>query len=393
MHAIKAGPWRAAVVALPVAGLGAALLLWSWRAGVGWFERHMLISYCASTPAELRFVSIARASAAIGGAVALLVFAPLLARWGSRRTLGQIAVRLVGVLAALAASLPAVELLLRRQESAARKKLEALIPIMPKLRNDPMVGWALEPSQTREVTIAGRTLTYAVNADGYRTRAATDVPDLSKPTILVSGESFGFGHGIGFDETIGAVLERQTGIQVVNLSVVGYGSDQAYLRLMDQLPRFAHPVAVVVPFLPVQIGRNGKVDRPHLVLRQGDALAPEPTQDRLRLTRLWTDEPYHGDEPLETTRAILRATAAAAHARGARPLFVVIKTRDCASSQELSTPWTVDELFDREQLPYVRMETEPDESISPEDSHPGPVVARRIADAVSEALKLRERAP
>ena len=47
-----------------------------------------------------------------------------------------------------------------------------------------------------------------------------------------------------------------TGIQSANLAVHGFGSDQAYLRLAIELPRFRQPVAVVSLFMTALFGRN-----------------------------------------------------------------------------------------------------------------------------------------
>src|SRR5258708_39719723 len=81
--------------------------------------------------------------------------------------------------------------------------------------------------------------------------------------------------------------------QVVNVADGGYGSDQAHLRAVDALPRFAHPVAVVSTVLPVQLLRNLRDDRPHLVER-GGALVIEPaSRSPFRLRQIFADEIHY----------------------------------------------------------------------------------------------------
>ena len=52
----------------------------------------------------------------------------------------------------------------------------------------------------------------------------------------------------------------------MNVAANAYGSDQAYLRLIDAMPRFRRLVAIVTLFVPVQLSRNLHDDRPRLVL-------------------------------------------------------------------------------------------------------------------------------
>src|SRR5258708_39095470 len=102
--------------------------------------------------------------------------------------------------------------------------------------------------------------------------------------------------------------------QVVNVADGGYGSDQAHLRAVDALPRFAHPVAVVSTVLPEQLLRNLRDDRPHLVER-GGALVIEPaSRSPFRLRQIFVDEIHYLREAqlqqrLTLTRSILHATA------------------------------------------------------------------------------------
>ena len=53
-------------------------------------------------------------------------------------------------------------------------------------------------------------------------------------------------------------------MQSANLSVFGYADDQTAMRLAAELPRFAHPAAVVILFSPGLFFRDLDDDRPHL---------------------------------------------------------------------------------------------------------------------------------
>jgi hypothetical protein len=74
---------------------------------------------------------------------------------------------------------------------------------------------------------------------------------------------------------VGATL----GIQSANLAVHGYSTDQSYMRLETELPRFKRPVAVVTLFMTALFGRNLDRDRPSL----GPGLAWRPARPRARL--------------------------------------------------------------------------------------------------------------
>ena len=57
------------------------------------------------------------------------------------------------------------------------------------------------------------------------------------------------GEGLTWDESIAAQIGAALGIQSANIAVHGYSTDQAYLRLENELPRFRRPIAVVSLFM------------------------------------------------------------------------------------------------------------------------------------------------
>jgi hypothetical protein len=336
------------------AALGVACLTWAWRAGVPWFERHVLPTYCATRTAHLHAIVAARVVGVVLGAVLILVVAP--------RAMRARALPTASIVAAIAASLLVTEITVRWLEARAERGHEAFRLDVPRLVHDPRLGWRYAPGQLFAATDGRRGFTYAIDRDGNRAATVEHAADPSRPSIVMVGESIGFGHRVPWDETVAARLERDLGEQVVNLSVHGYDARQEWLRLREELGRLKDPRLVLFFFVPQQIGRW----RMHGTLRTLD---------------LFTDEPYHDDTELERTRAILGLAAAEARAHGAHVLFVVTNTvPGCLEA----TPWVLDELFVKEHLPFVYVRT--DAPVMPRDDHPSAEGLRRLADAIEHAM-------
>src|SRR5262249_44174818 len=145
-----------------------------------------------------------------------------------------------------------------------------------------------------------------------------------RPTLVFAGESVMFGEGLVWDETIPAQVGAMLGIQSANLAVHGYSTDQIYLRLARELPRFRQPVAVVSIFMTELFGRNLDDDRPYL----GPGLEWKPAQKASRLVALaGLLVPYRRDTTVEqgvrVTREAFRAIVPLARRAGATPLVVV----------------------------------------------------------------------
>jgi lysophospholipase L1-like esterase len=114
---------------------------------------------------------------------------------------------------------------------------------------DPLLGWRNIPNW--KATTRGRPLT--INSKGLR---GPEQP-YEKPTgtarILVLGDSFTWGYGVGDDEVFARVLEKQlphdpVRWEVLNAGVSGYGTDQEYLYLINEGFKYA-PDIVVLAFL------------------------------------------------------------------------------------------------------------------------------------------------
>ena len=253
----------------------------------------------------------------------------------------------------------------------------------PRRLPDSRLGWTFVPSRSGHKTIGGRDITYTFDAHGYRVRSLDEPVDLERPSILFAGESVMVGEGLTWDESIAAQVGAALGIQSANIAVHGYSTDQAYLRLENELPRFRRPVAVVSLFMTGLFGRNLDHDRPHL----DPGLVWRPAFPRARLRALaQVFVPYRTnasiDNGLRVTREVLRATAALAAARGATPIILVPQFgHDDQRDQALRRS-----IFDGTGLSYVFVEIDPAWRI-PWDRHPDARAARTIAAAVIDRLR------
>lgn len=358
-----------------------------------WAERHVLASYCATSVPER---AVARALPWLLGALGaagLAVLAPAFARRLRGTTLRAAAALLAGVAIAVGASLAVTELVMRWQYE--RLALGGGPPpgerhALPLIRVDPRLGWAHVPGRTIWLEQGGRRISYAIDADGDRAASSGHRADPDKPTILVTGESIAFGYGLPYEETLPSLMERELGIQTIDLAVVGYGNDQAHLRVLDALARYRRPVAVVTLFVPGQIRRNVDTWRPRLVLDPHGALALAPPSSGPRIAKLLQVLPYHGDDARRVTAAILRATADAARARGAFPLFVVTNYGAACLDEDGAEAWILQELFVRQGLPFVRVDLGTEDLLPGVfEHHPSLRGTQRIAKAVSGALSER----
>jgi len=378
---------RRAAIALATAGGG--LAGWAALADPHWLERHVLGSYC---PTNLPLWAVARGlrfAAAALGALAVLVLAPALARRLRRASLRGAAFSLAGLAIAIAAALLVSELAMRRQYArlalgggpdAGQRRDRPLV------RVDPRLGWSHVPGRTTWVEQGGRRISYAIDAAGDRAASPEETADPVRPTLLFAGESIAFGWGLLHEETFPFLVGRDLGMQAVNLAVVGYGNDQAHLRVLDALDRYRRPVAVVTLFVPSQIRRNVDIWRSRLALGPDGALGVVPPSSGPRIAKLLQLLPYHGDDALRVTAAVLRATAEAARARGAFPLFVVTNYGSACLDED-GEAWIFEELFVRQALPFVRVDLYPEDLLPGLfERHPGPRGARKIAAAVERAL-------
>jgi hypothetical protein len=207
--------------------------------------------------------------------------------------------------------------------------------------------------------------------------------DFDAPTIVFTGESMMVGHHLAWAETIPAQTSALLGVHSANIAVSGFATDQSYLRLVTELPRFRRPVAVVALFAPAIFDRNLDDDRPHLA----PGLVWRAPVKHWRITSLLTRAlGYRSEEAIEegvvATREVLAATMQLARSRGAVPLIVVPQFEpEEPRERELRR-----RILEEAHLPYVYVPLDPDDRIE-NDGHPDADGAREIAEAIADALR------
>jgi hypothetical protein len=365
-------------IEIAIAFLGLALLLSAGLANQRWLDRHFLPSWFLPHRWYALIESSVRVT--IGATGAALAF---LARARVARLIASAAAPVVLTVLAAALALGAGELVLRRVHLRAAEWLSS--DEEPRRRTDSRLGWTFVPARTGRNRLGSRDVDYAFDAAGYRVRRVDEPVDPERPTIVFVGESVMFGEGLTWEESVPAQVGAMTGIQSANLAVHGFGTDQAYLRLETELPRFRRPVAVIALFMTALFGRNLDDDRPHLA----PGLVWRPAEPHGRIVSLATMlVPYRTDETVERgitmTRDVLGATVALARARGATPLIVVPHF----GVEEEAERTLRRRILDETRLPYVWIEIDEAWRL-PWDRHPNARAARTIATAV--AARLRER--
>jgi len=348
-------------------------------------------------PGSLRGFHLARAATAVLGLLAIGVFGPRIGRWAGSQSPKALAASCARIMVAIVLAVLASELVVRNWDSepfGRKTRLEFGLG-----RADPQFGWVLVPSRSTLVkNRRAKPVHYNVDAWGDRAVSEVSVPNPLLPTLVVSGESIAFGHGLEYEQTFAALLGERLGLQVVNVALGGYGADQAYLRLVEVLERLRDPVAVVTVFHPMQLGRALHDFRPRLVLRNGKLVLEGPARgfwSGWKLRDLWVNElPYLSEEALAKAMAlnvaIVQATAAAAHARGAEPLFVVPSFGPPRSLGEHPEASIVRELFEQQHQPYLLIDIGR-ERLLLDEWHPDATAARDIAATVEHALRPRLR--
>jgi len=376
VQASSGGGPRARFGRVVAACLGVVLLAGACAATEQWFDRHFLPSFFLPRRLYLTILTVVRITmAGLGG---WLAWAALFRRKQPvRRRPGAILSVVVAALLALGASEMALRFIHLRPG-------EWLLPDEePHRQADSRLGWTLVPSRVGRSDVGGRVIEYAVDASGYRVERVATPVDFDRPSILCIGESVMFGEGLTWDESVPAQIGAITGVQTANLAVHGYSTDQGYLRLQTELPRFHHPLAVVSLFMTALFGRNLDDDRPHL----GPGLLWRPAQTHARLQSLAKLlVPYRRDETVErgivVTQEVLRASIALAGARGARSVIVVPQL----GPEEAGERTVRRRVLDDGGVPYLLVQID-DAWRLPWDRHPNARAAHVIAAAIATRLQ------
>jgi hypothetical protein len=380
-HAHRSEPLAVRVIVeIAVAAIGGAFLAGALAANQRWLDRHFLPSWFLPRPWYVVLESLVRVMMAALGVCLVLFARPRIGRAVARAPARAVHAAIAAVLA-----LGAGELVLRRVHLRAA---EWLVPDEePRRRVDSRLGWTFVPARTGHNAVGGRAIEYALDPAGYRVRRVDEPVDPEQPTILFTGESVMFGEGLTWEESIPAQVGAMMRIQSANLAVHGFASDQAYLRLQTELPRFRRPVAVVSLFMTALFGRNLDDDRPHLA--PGLVWLPAQPHSRLAsIAKLLV--PYRSLETVErgvtVTRAVFRASVELTRTRGATSLIVVPQFGAEAEAEQALRR----RILDESGVPYVLVGIDAAWRL-PWDRHPNPRAARAIAEAVAARLRTNSK--
>jgi hypothetical protein len=362
-----------------IVAIGLTLLAFAMMADGTWFSRHVF-TFAWYLPPPPAIVPVVRTAALLSG-MGFMVLA-----WRMRRRSISLAGGLRILVGAIAAVI-AAELVLEwiaAHKSEERRQLHTRFG-----EPHPRYGWIFRPNTAPTVRLLGRDIPHAFDADGSRIADPSHPVDPERPSILIGGESIAMGHGLLWEETFGMLAARALDLQPVCLAVNAYGVDQAWLRLTDLAPKFRDVRAMVMVLVPMQLGRNVHDDHPQLALAEGRIVVGPLDAGflhALRLRSILVNElPYWSDGAIEHTIALTRALFVDldAKARAASiPLIIVLPS---AGHREA---WVLHALFDGTDLDVLDVDLDASE-IFPNDGHPNPEGAKKIADALVTRLRLR----
>lgn len=117
-------------------------------------------------------------------------------------------------------------------------------------RYDPLLGWAGIENEEGDFEWPDARHRVRQNRHGFR-GAEHGFPRTSRKRTVVLGDSFAWGFGVEEEEIFTSVMEKSSGgaLEVVNLGVSGYGTDQEYL-LWKEKGRLWKPDTVVLTLTP-----------------------------------------------------------------------------------------------------------------------------------------------
>jgi hypothetical protein len=380
---------RAALIAgIAVAGIGVVLVALAMAADRAWADAHFLPNFASSRAFQITLIDIGRLLVAALGMALMIFAAPRVARAVRAGRGATLLLTSLSVLIAVAAALGVTEGVLHsRTWRASQERWRSLEPLR---RPDDLVGWTLTPNHDGQADVDGRAVDFAMDRFGYRVRAAGAQTDPAGPTIVFAGESVILGYGLQWPETIPGQVEAMTGVQTANMAVNGFANDQAFMRLRRELSRFAQPVAVVIPFVPMLFDRNLDEDRPHLDPQLRWHGAEPPPLRLVELARRLLH--YRSGDDIESgivaTQAVLRATIEIARGRGAMPLIVVPEYLP----EEPTERAIRERVLDAGCIPYLLVRLQPDWRLRV-DRHPNARGAQAIASAIVAALAMRREMP
>ncbi len=100
-------------------------------------------------------------------------------------------------------------------------------------RRDSQLGWANRAGASGRIADGGLDYTVSINSHGFRDPERETLNPTGAKRVLVLGDSVAWGWGVDNGERFSDLLEARLGprVEVLNLSVPGYGTDQQFWNL------------------------------------------------------------------------------------------------------------------------------------------------------------------
>lgn len=131
-------------------------------------------------------------------------------------------------------------------------------------RYDEELGWSYLPNHSVRQEFGSERRSVAMHFDAIGSRVASPGTrrNPQAPTLLLVGCSYAFGHGLPYEESVAGHLDAMAAplLQVVNLAVQGYGTDQSLLMLKRRFHDFDTKVVVYICMCD-HVVRNANYDR------------------------------------------------------------------------------------------------------------------------------------
>lgn len=162
---------------------------------------------------------------------------------------------------------------------AGARILADLLGVSSYMQYDEHVGWKAKPGAVKrhKNESLGFDVTYHINDRGIRGVVHDQVKPPGVYRVVLLGDSNGFGWGVAEGKYFAALLEQELErVEVVNLSLSGYGTDQEYLRFVEEGMAY-RPDLVIVQVTPNDFEEiqhpffNGKA-KPQFILSERDEL-------------------------------------------------------------------------------------------------------------------------
>ncbi len=111
---------------------------------------------------------------------------------------------------------------------------------------DPRYGWVHVPNARGKFSSFGFDATVTINWKGFRGPPLPYERTRNVSRIVLLGDSFAWGYGVNYSDTFAARLEQDLShVEVVNLAVSGYSTDQQLLLYIDEGRRYKPDLVLV----------------------------------------------------------------------------------------------------------------------------------------------------